>query len=191
MMIRSDLLTDSADVARADQEETPGAVGSGPGLTRKEGFPMTQRYVGAPRGRKGDERSAKESAAWRAKYEAHLASEAWRRTCNKVRDRAHGICEGCGERRDAVDVHHLTYENMGNEFMFELVLICRDCHDRLHGRRRALREAEAAPTVQAVAATHSKPNPFDGLSWEEAMDLARTIEGTIRARNGLPPRGDK
>jgi 5-methylcytosine-specific restriction endonuclease McrA len=35
-------------------------------------------------------------------------------------------------------VHHLTYQNAGNEFLWELVAICRECHARYHAIEPAL-----------------------------------------------------
>jgi hypothetical protein len=48
--------------------------------------------------------------------------------------RCGGICEGCGERPVA-HIHHLTYEHMGDEFLFELAGVCIPCHHRLHPER--------------------------------------------------------
>jgi 5-methylcytosine-specific restriction endonuclease McrA len=52
-----------------------------------------------------------------------------------VLQRANGHCEGCGQRK-AVQVHHLTYEHVGQEFLWELRAVCSECHDRLHPDRR-------------------------------------------------------
>jgi 5-methylcytosine-specific restriction endonuclease McrA len=71
-----------------------------------------------------------ESAYWAA-YEKYLVSEGWSIKRSKVLKRAKGICEGCLENR-ATQVHHLTYAHVGNEFLFELVAICNECHKGLH-----------------------------------------------------------
>ena len=64
-------------------------------------------------------------------YDQYLQTEKWGRIRERVLSRADGICEGCG-RRKATQVHHLSYTHVGEEFLFELVAICRDCHGRLH-----------------------------------------------------------
>lgn len=66
-----------------------------------------------------------------AEYGSYLNSEAWAMRRNRVFKRAGGICEGCGERT-ATQVHHLTYEHVGAEFLFELAAVCAPCHDKLH-----------------------------------------------------------
>lgn len=65
----------------------------------------------------------------------YLNSPEWKRKRAKVMQRAGGVCEGCMEAR-ATDVHHLTYDHVGDELLFELVALCRSCHDRAHGRDR-------------------------------------------------------
>jgi 5-methylcytosine-specific restriction endonuclease McrA len=69
---------------------------------------------------------------WRARYDAYIGSDAWAVRREQVISRAGGICEGCREA-EAVQAHHLSYRNMGNEFLWELVAICRNCHERVHG----------------------------------------------------------
>lgn len=56
----------------------------------------------------------------------------WAERCALVLDRANGICEGCRQRK-ATQVHHLTYQHAGEEFLWELVAVCRECHERVHG----------------------------------------------------------
>lgn len=64
-------------------------------------------------------------------YAEYLRSPAWASKRERVMQRAGGVCEGC-RGRPATEVHHLTYEHVTQEFLFELVAICGDCHARLH-----------------------------------------------------------
>lgn len=73
--------------------------------------------------------------AWFDEYAVYLASGEWAEKRRKVFARAKGICEGCGDA-PATQVHHLTYAHMGNEFLWELVAICNDCHEREHPHMR-------------------------------------------------------
>jgi hypothetical protein len=81
-----------------------------------------------------EECRARDDARWRSVYEQHLASEKWRVLRRKVMARCKGMCEGCGEK-PAVQVHHLTYERLGDEMLFDLVGICIPCHERIHQAR--------------------------------------------------------
>lgn len=69
--------------------------------------------------------------AFFASYDVYLASPEWAAKRKKVMARAKGVCEGCGDR-PPTEVHHLTYAHVSNEFLFELVALCHDCHERLH-----------------------------------------------------------
>jgi 5-methylcytosine-specific restriction endonuclease McrA len=72
--------------------------------------------------------------AWRARKEwyrhDYLTSPEWRARREKVMRRANGLCEGCLERR-ATEVHHVTYEHVGAEMLWELRAICRECHESI------------------------------------------------------------
>jgi len=66
-------------------------------------------------------------------YADYLNSPEWKAKRLKVLRRADTICEGCRERK-ATEVHHLSYTHVGNEFLWELVAICDECHQRVHAR---------------------------------------------------------
>ena len=74
---------------------------------------------------------ARRKAEWRAVYRRYLASADWQSVRERVLRRAWGTCEGCLEA-PATEVHHRTYAHVGDELLFELVAICRPCHERLH-----------------------------------------------------------
>jgi hypothetical protein len=78
-----------------------------------------------------EEDQAREKAEFWERYEAYLQTPEWREKRARVLERAGGVCEGCGERRP-VHAHHLTYERVGDEMLFDLAAVCRDCHEKLH-----------------------------------------------------------
>jgi transcription elongation factor Elf1 len=71
-----------------------------------------------------------EDGSWNETYQAHIRSAEWREKANLVLKRCNWTCEGCGKNR-ATQVHHLSYKNLGNEFLFELVGLCAGCHDSI------------------------------------------------------------
>jgi 5-methylcytosine-specific restriction endonuclease McrA len=73
---------------------------------------------------------------WWRRYDEYLNTDDWRRKRELVFQRARGTCEGCRER-PAQQVHHLTYTDVGNEFLWQLVAVCAPCHDRFHSSREA------------------------------------------------------
>jgi hypothetical protein len=64
--------------------------------------------------------------------EVYLKSDAWRQKRWRVLARANWFCEKCGN--DADEVHHLTYERVGNELLSDLIALCRECHSKMHGK---------------------------------------------------------
>lgn len=68
---------------------------------------------------------------WRDRYENYLQSEQWQSKRRLVFRRCGGVCEGCGQAT-ATEVHHLTYDHLGNELLWELAAACRECHERVH-----------------------------------------------------------
>ena len=75
-------------------------------------------------------------AAWWKRYEEYINNDpGWKMRRGMVLGRACGRCEGCSIA-PAVHVHHLTYEHLGNEFLWELKAVCIKCHERLHPHRK-------------------------------------------------------
>jgi len=71
-------------------------------------------------------------AAWWQRYDTYLATSEWASVRERVLARAGGLCEGC-RLQPASIAHHLTYCRMGSEMIFDLVAVCRQCHDAIHG----------------------------------------------------------
>lgn len=72
-------------------------------------------------------------------YKEYMRSRLWAWRANRARRDAYGYCSVCrrppmGSRAPKRDVHHLTYERLGNELPEDLQVLCRQCHDAAHGR---------------------------------------------------------
>jgi 5-methylcytosine-specific restriction endonuclease McrA len=80
--------------------------------------------------RHSDIQTRKDSDWWQ-RYNQYLTTDAWRGRREKVFKRCDGVCEGCGDAK-ADEVHHRTYDHVFDEFLFELVALCKSCHDRIH-----------------------------------------------------------
>jgi hypothetical protein len=78
---------------------------------------------------------------WRARYNAYLKTPEWHAVRKRILKRAGGVCEGCGEKVPT-QVHHLSYAHVFHEFLFELVAVCDECHDRVHQDEQLLVESE-------------------------------------------------
>ena len=67
-------------------------------------------------------RQHEQQRQWWRDYDAYLETDEWRRKRELVFQRARGMCEGCRER-EAKQVHHLTYNNVFDEFLWQLVAV--------------------------------------------------------------------
>lgn len=64
-------------------------------------------------------------------YYEYLRTQAWEETRQKVFRRDGFKCVLCGEAKD-LNVHHITYENLGAEKTSDLVTLCQICHEDIH-----------------------------------------------------------
>lgn len=101
-------------------------------------------------------------AEWWRQYNEYLLSPEWRSRRERVMRRAGGVCEGCGINQ-AAQVHHLTYEHVFNEFLWELVAICEPCHKRAHAddEDEAKAEDPYAEDKARLEADNNEPYELD------------------------------
>ena len=70
------------------------------------------------------------------KYHEYLQSKAWKDKAYQRMVIDGFICQACGCRgttHNVLEVHHLSYSNIGNEDIYtETVTLCHACHKNLH-----------------------------------------------------------
>lgn len=92
--------------------------------------------AGKRKGREAQkEKASEEKEKFFDWYGQYLSSPEWKSKRQKVLERAGWLCEGCRSCRPT-QVHHLTYEHVGNELLYELVALCDSCHDLAHDYKR-------------------------------------------------------
>lgn len=107
-------------------------------------------------------------------YQRYLASREWRVRRNGVMERAKGICERCWGTK-ATQVHHVTYERVGNELPEDLLALCGPCHEFL----------SAVTDHDPVAAIPTLAHTDDGFMGSELSRLAELdIAATGRIEAG-------
>jgi hypothetical protein len=68
---------------------------------------------------------------FKKQYHAYLQTPEWKAKAEAVKMRDNYLCQACLSA-PASDAHHLHYQNIFNEPLFDLVSVCRSCHDKLH-----------------------------------------------------------
>lgn len=67
----------------------------------------------------------------RDEYHAYLRSPQWHTLRRVMLDQADGRCQVC-RRVERLQVHHNTYDRVGHERLSDLIVLCRQCHERHH-----------------------------------------------------------
>ena len=65
-------------------------------------------------------------------YVAYLRSEHWLELRKRILKERGRQCESCGTKRGPIDLHHLTYARIGREKHWDLLVLCRACHEQRH-----------------------------------------------------------
>ena len=77
----------------------------------------------------------KEDAEWRKKYKAHISSSMWRGIRMVIIKMRGNKCEHCNFPSISLELHHKTYERLGNELASDLELLCKKCHEKADQKR--------------------------------------------------------
>ena len=64
-------------------------------------------------------------------YQAYLKSPKWQATRKRLYRAYEYKCAMCGSPKN-LNVHHITYENLGEEKDEDLTVLCQTCHSELH-----------------------------------------------------------
>ena len=67
------------------------------------------------------------------RYQVYLHSPTWAVRRADALERAGYVCEECGTPY-GLQVHHIDYAHLGREQAHDLMVLCRECHQRMHGR---------------------------------------------------------
>lgn len=78
-----------------------------------------------------------EKAKRKVDYDLYLKTQKWRDKAKRVLNRDKYICQGC-LINEASEVHHLTYERIYREPLYDLVSLCHNCHRSVHGLEHVL-----------------------------------------------------
>ena len=65
-------------------------------------------------------------------YRCYIKSWSWKKRRWAFFTKYDYECGMCGEERDAMHLHHTTYENIGEELESELIPLCAWCHQKVH-----------------------------------------------------------
>ena len=90
-----------------------------------------------------------------ADYQDYLRTDAWIKKRRIVLERDSSVCQSCLEAK-AIEVHHLTYDRIFEEPLFDLVAVCGPCHVRLHRKK-----------IAALAAGKARRDDIPDAPWSD------------------------
>lgn len=67
-------------------------------------------------------------------YKEYLESNKWKEFREKVLKRDNYKCTKCGNTNELC-IHHITYDNFGNENLEDVVTLCSKCHEEIHNTK--------------------------------------------------------
>ena len=119
-------------------------------------------------------------------YDEYIKSNLWRKRRYSALERVGFRCELCGEV-DSLEVHHKTYERLGNEDPGDLVVLCKIHHWKAHhwvDRRDVVaRVTNKSKECSYVVGINRKKNKLRGLyfamgtiNWTEREEIRIEIE---------------
>lgn len=118
-------------------------------------------------------------------YHEYIKTEAWRERAEAAKQRVGHRCQICNRpsARVTLDVHHRTYERLGNEHPEDLTVLCRGCHELYEKNRRI----PLPPPTPALAVQPAAPTPTEAVSAPPSQQPA-VLNGRVARRPFAPAR---
>ncbi len=107
-------------------------------------------------------------------YQQYLKTDHWQRTKRAMlKLKPYRKCELCGSREYVFHVHHMSYENIGHEGYMDLVVLCSECHKKVHAENLKLMRSIDKPRNLYFNTLFQLL--LDGYSFDEASQQAHQI----------------
>jgi len=67
-------------------------------------------------------------------HKRYIKSDKWDFKRKKILKKANYTCQSCGKKHTKLEVHHKTYQRLGNEKDEDLIVLCSTCHKKEHNK---------------------------------------------------------
>lgn len=128
---------------------------------------------------------------WR-EYEKYISSPGWGRKRKERLFIDKHRCRTCGlshEEGTSLEVHHVSYENFGDEPMSDLITLCRQCHEAITNVIRHRRYTKNVKSHFAVEAERTRSNENARQYDRNNFDWHGTLTDAQRPISRPPERG--
>lgn len=72
-------------------------------------------------------------------YSDYLNTGHWKHFREEAIKAAHNKCQLCNSEDKTFNIHHRTYDNRGRETFSDVIVLCKDCHAKFHGKSEAVK----------------------------------------------------
>jgi 5-methylcytosine-specific restriction endonuclease McrA len=108
-------------------------------------------------------------------YHQYILSRRWRDNPARLAElEASGFrCRLCNAdgTESSLEVHHRTYQNLGNEQVGDLTTLCRRCHHLVTDHQRRLRYIDLLAKISDVSLPLENPAPLFDPTFKEMTDV--------------------
>lgn len=78
-----------------------------------------------------DDGNIETKKVWKKLYNDYLSSYSWNIKRDILIKKYDGRCQLCNSNKN-INIHHRTYENLGDEKFTDLTVLCNSCHKKFH-----------------------------------------------------------
>lgn len=78
----------------------------------------------------------------------YLKSSEWKHKRELIMDFYNWKCQRCNN--DAIDLHHLTYDNIFKEKFEDLIPLCRSCHEKEHNKIETIKPPTSGLSLKLI-----------------------------------------
>ena len=104
-------------------------------------------------------------------YKKYLLSDEWAKLKIDLFNFRGKKCEKCGSKKQ-ICVHHLTYKNIYKEELSDLVILCRNCHEKEHGILKHKKKQKPIKILSLAQKVQLKKN--NKVKFKEYRSLLRS-----------------
>lgn len=114
-------------------------------------------------------------------YQKYLQSPEWAAKRRQILDRDKHKCQTCLSGREVrLEVHHKSYEHLGNEPLEELITLCNICHDAITSSNRWRRYVLGHESYEVKGEDYSRER---NLKTDDQKDIELHGRDFSRTRN--------
>jgi 5-methylcytosine-specific restriction endonuclease McrA len=106
---------------------------------------------------------------------AYTKTVKWKNKRKAKLDQVGRRCERCGSVTGRMDVHHKTYDRLGNERLEDLIVLCTRCHE-IEDERRAADAKERSANALADAIFESGLDTYATKKYGEDWAMRRDCD---------------